>query len=91
MIKETAYGDCFVHQHYDPNTSQVESWNTTTLYYDEEDNKVINWRGDPVYDIFNYVHPRVFALFKLTKSSMLIQSTWGTNLELIWPDECPFD
>jgi len=55
------------------------------LYYLEEENVIVNEFGSVVFNIYDYITPNEFMLFKKNKDYMLITKGHVT-IELVYPD-----
>lgn len=60
-----------------------------TLYYDVEENIMLNETGEVVFNIFSIVHPNDLYLFKKKRDTMKVRGVSGGSVELIWPDCIP--
>jgi hypothetical protein len=61
-----------------------------SLYYDPQNNYMINNDGCIVYDIFNFMHPRELVVFQSNKKDMVINAS-GKLIELIYPNKHDID
>ena len=52
------------------------------LYYDKYKNVLVDEVGFIVYDMYAYITPNEFMLFKTNKKWMIFR-----NIELVWPKE----
>ena len=64
-----------------------------TFYYYEWDNVMVDENGEPVYDIFRYVHPNRFLLYKEKQGTYYVPGDGNIIYELVFPldDENPDD
>ena len=53
-----------------------------TLYYDYQNNIMVDEDGFIIHDIFRYITPSELEMFKKDQEWMLIR-----NVELVWPEE----
>ena len=56
------------------------------LFYQAEDNYIIDERGCTVFDIFRIISPNQLYLFKLNKGYMFVVGRNGEMVELIYED-----
>lgn len=61
------------------------------LYYVADQNVVTDEEGDIVYDIFNYVTPNEFLLFKHNKKDLITDGRYGQLVELVYFDDPGFN
>lgn len=59
---------------------------TTMLCYDEFANQFMDEDGFPVLNIHEFITPNQLYLFQSFRQYMLIETSPGVFVELIWPD-----
>jgi hypothetical protein len=64
----------------------VSRVNIKLLFYDIENNIMIDEDGRPVFDIFKFISPGVLFLFKQNKENMMVMIDVNNYVELIYPD-----
>lgn len=57
-----------------------------TLYYDYQNNIMVDEGGFIIHDIFRFITPSELSLFKKDQEWMLIR-----NIELVWPEDIYVD
>lgn len=60
--------------------------NSIQLYYDEIQNTMIDCDGAIIFNIFDYVSPNQYFLFKQEKDYMIMRGVNNRIVELIWPE-----
>ena len=57
------------------------------LYYDKENNIMIDEWGEPVFNIFEIITPNTLHLFKQHKDYMVARTLSGELVELMYPEQ----
>ena len=58
-----------------------------TFYYDSYFNRMVDEDGYIVPNIYLYVSPLMYNMFRREKETMVFQTGIRTAVELIWPEE----
>jgi len=57
------------------------------LYYDKEQNCMIDECGFPILMLFPTITPNDYFIFKAFKQDMVVYNKWGQRVELYYPNE----
>lgn len=57
-----------------------------TFYYDIDENYLFDEFGNVVYNIYNYITPNDFMLFKVKQEDMIVRTRRGLDIELLYPE-----
>jgi len=57
------------------------------LYYDLEENIMIDEAGNAVFNLYNIIRPNDFMMFRRNKESVIVVGIWGGYIELVWPHD----
>lgn len=57
-----------------------------TFYYDRDENYLFDEFGNVVFNIYNYITPNDFMLFKVKQKDMIVRTRRGLDIELLYPE-----
>lgn len=57
-----------------------------TFYYDRDENYLFDEFDNVVYNIYNYITPNDFMLFKVKQEDMIVRTRRGLVIELLYPE-----
>jgi hypothetical protein len=57
------------------------------LFYDKTENIFIDYNGNPVFNIFDFINPNTLLLFRQNKEYMLVEDKRDLLVELFYPEE----